>query len=442
MHARWYIRSPSCYSPAVRLSLRVPAGNERGPLYMDEALAVIHQANPHRLPVTFEIGRDKDALSLSFDIPPEMRPVIESQLFAQYPECRIQPVMGETVPAGHQVWTSQLTLHPDLFPTRRFGQFEDALNRLTADHGFLLIEEGTRTAQPHGRKVDPKRRHVISRVAADHPGEVRVPLADLGYDSTEQVMFPETTAVFDTGRRPTGFVHGGNSLQERVIPVLTLVHRAAVGGSNTRYVVQATAKEAVAGMHCIEARVLAPPQGELGFGGVPALELSLRVPELSAIRVEPCQTRGGAKIVAGSIVATVGELFELFFRLSGPADTKVLIEIYHQGAEAEVVPCVLEGRFAVTAPRGTQEVTPRVASQVPGLGWLMSLPEGGVRQLFEHLAAHGAVTEDVASVMLGGPREVRRFANRFEEFAAKAPFDVRIDVIGGMKRYVREGTAS
>jgi hypothetical protein len=312
---------------------------------------------------------------------------------------------------------------------------------LTADHGFLLIDEGARTAQPHGRKVDPKRRHVISSVAADHPGEVRVPLADLGYDATEQVMFPETTAVFDTGRRPTGFVHGGNSLQERVIPVLTLVHRAAVGGSNTRYVVQATAKEAVAGMHCIEARVLAPPQGELGFGGVPALELSLRVPELAEIRVEPCQTRGGAKIVAGSIVATVGESFELFFRLTGPADTKVLVEIYHQGAEAEVVPCVLEGRFAVTAPRGTQEVTPGVTSQEPGRGWLVSLPEGGVRQLFEHLAAHGVVTEDVASAMLGGPREVRRFANRFEEFAAKAPFDVRIDVIGGVKRYVREGTA-
>ena len=44
----------------------------------------------------------------------------------------------------------------------------------TADHGFLLIDEGARTAQAHGRKVDPKRRHVFSSVAADHEGEVRV----------------------------------------------------------------------------------------------------------------------------------------------------------------------------------------------------------------------------------------------------------------------------
>jgi hypothetical protein len=229
---------------------------------------------------------------------------------------------------------------------------------LTADHGFLLVDDGVQSAQPHGRKVDPKRRHVFSAVAADHAGEVRVPLSELGYDSPEQLMFPETTAVFDTGRRPTGFVHGGNSLQERVIPVLTLVHRSAVGGSNTRYVIRATAKEGVAGMHCVEARVMAPPQGELGFGGVPELELSLRAPEFPEVRVEPCQTRGGAKIAAGSIVATVGEPFELFFRLTGPADARVLVEIHHQGAEADVVPCVVDGRFAVTGPAHTNMLIP------------------------------------------------------------------------------------
>ena len=44
-------------------------------------------------------------------------------------------------------------------------------------------------------------------------------------------MFPETTSVFDTGKRPITFAHGGNSLQERAIPVMTVIHRAAAGGS-------------------------------------------------------------------------------------------------------------------------------------------------------------------------------------------------------------------
>ena len=175
---------------------------------------------------------------------------------------------------------------------------------------------------------------------------------------------------------------------------------------------------------------MAPPQGELGFGGVPELELSLRAPEVPEVQVEPCQTRGGAKIAAGSIVATVGEAFELFFRLSGLADARVLVEIHHQGAEAEVAPCVVDGRFAVTAPRGTQEVKSRSPAAESNRSWLFTLPEGGVRQLFEHLATHGVVTEGEATAMLGGPRELRRFANRFRGIRGEGPFDVRIDVIG------------
>ena len=39
-------------------------------------------------------------------------------------------------------------------------------------------------------------------MAADHAGEVRVALADLRYEGTgTSVIFPESTAVFDTGRR-------------------------------------------------------------------------------------------------------------------------------------------------------------------------------------------------------------------------------------------------
>ena len=123
----------------MRVSVRVPATNERGPLYMEQALAVIHQANPRRLPITLDIGRDGEELSLSLRFPPELRAVITSQLFAQYPDCRIQPVPDETVPSGHQVWWADLRLAPDLFPIRRFSQFEDALNRLTADPLTALL---------------------------------------------------------------------------------------------------------------------------------------------------------------------------------------------------------------------------------------------------------------------------------------------------------------
>lgn len=314
----------------------------------------------------------------------------------------------------------------------------------TSDHGFLLLDDGVAPAVPHGRRVDPKRRHVFSPVGADHAGEVRVALAELGYDGVSgHVMFPETTAVFDTGRRNMSFVHGGNSLQERVIPVLTVVHRAAAGANTLQYGIRAEASEGVAGMHCLEATVEVTERRALDFGSSKDVELALRVADgegAAQVQVELCQTRGRARVVGGVVVAAVGERFELFFRLSGDMDARVRVELHHPSAAVDVVPCVVEGRFAVTASRGAAVAAASPGSAGAGGDWLAELPEGGVRQVFEHLAAHGTVTEGEAAGILGGPRVLRRFAVQFEEYAKKAPFGVRIDVVGGVKRYVREGS--
>ncbi len=310
---------------------------------------------------------------------------------------------------------------------------------VTADHGFLLLDETARNAQSHGRKIDPKRRHTVSPVPADHTNEARVPLEDLGYVAmTDQLMFPVSTAVFDTGRRNMSFVHGGNSLQERVIPVLTLVHRAAAGGDTLRYIVAARAKDAVGGMHCLTARLEVTAQGALAFGGTREVELGIEVVDAPDVHVELCQTRGGARLAGGAVQATVDEEFEVFFRLSGPVDARVQVRLHHGAAEVDVEPCVLDARFDVAVLPGTAAPAEQAPSS-PGRGWLADLPSEGVRQLFEHLAAHGVVTEDQAAAMLGGQRAVRRFSRRFEEFAARAPFAVRIDVVSGVKRYVREG---
>ena len=312
----------------------------------------------------------------------------------------------------------------------------------TADHGFLLLDENAPQVQSHGRKIDPKRRHVFSEVAADHKSEVRVPLADLGYEGESgNFMFPESTAVFDTGDRSMSYVHGGNSLQERVIPVLTLSHRAPIGNITRRYVVAAEAQPGVAGMHCVKARVDNVAQQSLGFVGSGTIELGLRVSDEPSVQAELCEIRGGARLSSGAVIASIGESFELFFRLSGTTETRVRIELFHTGAEADVSPCVVDGRFAVTAARTSSRPATLESQPARGREWLKELPDGGIRQLFLHLAEHGTVTESEAATMLGNPRALRRFDIRFEEFAAKAPFNVRIDVVAGVKRYVREGNS-
>src|SRR5439155_1611648 len=74
----------------VRISLRVPAGNERGPQYMDLALSAVHQANHSRLPVTLELRRCEGQVTLACSAPDSLRAAITGQLFAQYPDCQIQ----------------------------------------------------------------------------------------------------------------------------------------------------------------------------------------------------------------------------------------------------------------------------------------------------------------------------------------------------------------
>lgn len=331
---------------------------------------------------------------------------------------------------------------------------------ITADHGFLLLSDPTRT--PHGRKIDPRQRCVLDTVGADRSGAVRVPLADLKYeDSSYHLFMPDTTAVFDTAQRPS-FVHGGNSLQERVIPVITLEHRAGAGGSLARYRVSAEPREGVTDMYCLKIRLdPGDEQASLGYVGASELELALRVPEAPEVAVDLRSVRG-ARLSGGAIVAPVGKDFELFFHLSGPADARVLVEVYHPTAVAEVLPCLAPDRYEVqvvtppprepeppapeTKPAAKPEpakTTPAVQTPAaaPSREWLRAFETSPkVQRVFAHLAEHGSISEvEVAAIL--GPREFRQFALKFKEHAAKAPFEIRVEPINNVKTYLREGTA-
>jgi hypothetical protein len=311
----------------------------------------------------------------------------------------------------------------------------------TADHGFLLHPDGQPDVQAHGRKVDPKRRHVLSALAADHLGEARVPLRELGYQGSDlHLMMPESTAVFDTGQRSQSFVHGGNSLQERVIPLLILIHRAKAGGSTSSFDVVVEPREQVAGMHCLHISLTASGQSGLEFGRPTDVELALRAVDAPGVQVDLCQVRGNAQLAGATITANPGQPFEVFFRLVGPEDGRIPVEVFHPSAAHQVRPATTAGRFEVAAAR--VRLAEAAASVGSGVAWLAQLPDGGVRELFAHLHARGVVTESEAQAMLGSARALRMFSLDFERHAEAAPFLVRIEVVAGVKRYVRQGARS
>ena len=117
------------------IALSVPADNDRGPQYMEQVLAAIHQANPDRLPIEFCFGVHEKTVLLYCRFPPELAAVVTTQLAAHYPTGTISrlPDAAFAPPAQFQTSVVELRLHPDLFYVRRYSQFDDALNRNVAD---------------------------------------------------------------------------------------------------------------------------------------------------------------------------------------------------------------------------------------------------------------------------------------------------------------------
>ena len=289
-------------------------------------------------------------------------------------------------------------------------------------------------------RIDPKRRHVFSPVAADHAGEVQ------GRRSRTSGTTSTGPADVPGERRRSSTPAGGRwasctagtacrSGSSRCSP---LVHRTAVGGSSTRYgVIRATAREGVAGMHCVEARVDGARRSRRWTSAACRRSSSpLRVPELPrTCRSSSARRAAGRRIAAGTIVADRRRALRALLPALRARPTRgCSIEIYHPECRG--------GRGAVRAGRplrgdraaGTQRrrpPAPTTSSEPSRELAASSSPRVGSGRLFEHLAAHGAVTESEAAAMLGGPRGCAASPSSSRTMRQKAPFAVRIDVSAG-----------
>ena len=100
---------------------------------------------------------------------------------------------------------------------------------VTADHGHLFHpsdrDESMRIEGPGGDQVELHRRCWIGRGGATPTGCIRVTAAALGYDSDLDFVFPIGSGVFKAGG-DLAFHHGGPSLQELIIPVVTVRMKA------------------------------------------------------------------------------------------------------------------------------------------------------------------------------------------------------------------------
>lgn len=111
---------------------------------------------------------------------------------------------------------------------------------ITADHGHLFSlrrEEDMRTDNPAGNAVGLHRRCWVGRGGTTPAGCTRVSGAELGYDTDLDFVFPTGLGVFRSGGG-LAYHHGGVSLQELVVPVLSFRLAAASEGRTAEKLAQ------------------------------------------------------------------------------------------------------------------------------------------------------------------------------------------------------------
>jgi hypothetical protein len=122
---------------------------------------------------------------------------------------------------------------------------------VTADHGHLFGarrgDEMKIDPPEAGQEVDLHRRCWIGRGGSTPPACARLSAADLGYQGTDlELVVPRGTGVFKAGGS-LAFHHGGLSLQELIVPVITFElkgrGRGRVGAKGELVVLEAVPKE-------------------------------------------------------------------------------------------------------------------------------------------------------------------------------------------------------
>ena len=316
----------------------------------------------------------------------------------------------------------------------------------TADHGFMLRDETT-VARRFGAASDPpSRRYALSPRAERHADLATVPLDELNYAGRgdEALLFHRETGVFITQRGDQGYVHGGNSPQERIIPVLTVEHGVGPTAERLSYTVEAEAMSETPTASRLRFK-LKPAQASqtvLSFTQTEPVRLALRVPRRDDVQVSVIAVLGG-ELRNQVAVAPVTRWVEVSFTLQGPRDERVKVELMAAPGEPAEVAAWTSASFFTVVDQTPREERPGALGEAEAPApattsqgdWAEALGDPKLATVFRHLEAHRSITESELTTMLGSPRAVRRFSYTFEDYLDKIPFNVTVEVTPTGKRY-------
>jgi hypothetical protein len=304
----------------------------------------------------------------------------------------------------------------------------------TSDHGFLLGRG--RRAHAFGSRGEAQRRYVYSEADRADPGHLTVPLSSLGYEASGVLLFRDDTDEFKVTTGPGAFTHGGNSLQERVIPVLKAWRKKPSAEVPLRVGLECERAEPVMGIQRLRVRARPLGQSSLSFSAG-QVDVVVAVPGRDDIRVVVKDVSGaGASAHAGGLRLDAGraEWAEVFFVLEGASGERLQVELSVLNDPTSTVrPDAVYSVSYVGGP-----VAPVVPTASSTAGWAERLGDADAGKVFDYLEKHNALTESELVGLLGNARKARAFAARFDGFLERLTFEVEVVVSGDGKRYRRK----
>jgi hypothetical protein len=331
---------------------------------------------------------------------------------------------------------------------------------VSADHGFLLQDPTVENVPFGASKRVPQRRYAILDEPSGKTDVLELRLSDLEYDAPKDLylVFAPDTALWKTSNDVAPFVHGGNSLQERVIPVLQIERTVARGKTTSKYEVVARPEPSHLGRQRLKlaVRLQNRETASLPFVGPKTVSLALRIPGRPDIALTVLDAEPPAQLENGRILILPnrGEVL-VEFELEGSFDEKVRVEVFHPDATEDVVPKIVDGFFDVgrdrrrgkssappprsaPLPASTQRPSSAPPSVILGASWEDQVADETYRRVLKIIEERRSINEAELQEVLGSPMRVRAFARNFDRLVLLLPFGVEVMTVNGMKAYARK----
>ena len=316
---------------------------------------------------------------------------------------------------------------------------------ITADHGFILGDESLEIGR--SSKLECAERRYAFGSERNSPHLVSVGLNQLAYSSDQRdkfFVFERSTHLLVNQSR-TLFYHGGNTLQERLVPVISFSLTRDLPENGGTFELNIKKLSDVLGFHRISVHAVSR---ETGLFSLPRVEVQL-VSD-AGVRVEI-----GDIVKAGQqgdvLTLPLDLTSEIYFKLNhGPqSKARIYFKATHQGTVLNNADCSeyfevenfdVEG-FETGVKQGAKQrsLEKKSPGATDGAGLYPDIIPGEFHTALAHLEKHGSLTEKFLVNTLGGDgaaaRKGRRFANKIWEWVSVLPFDVYIEQTAQGKEY-------